>query len=88
MSNNEAKITANVAGIFSGSGVARVTRSGNKIHVKLLSAGGLPTSLLGGLGDFSIPLPNLPMGMTLQSITLTSQGALVHITGHNIPFGN
>ena len=88
MSNDEAKITANVAGIFSGSGVARVTQSGNKIHVKLISAGGLPTSLLGGLGDFSIPLPNLPMGMTLQSITLTSQGALVHITGHNIPFGN
>jgi LmeA-like phospholipid-binding len=87
-SNDEAKITANVAGIFSGSGVARVTESGNKIHVKLISAGGLPTSLLGGLGSFTIPLPNLPMGMTLQSVTLTSQGALVHITGHNIPFGN
>jgi hypothetical protein len=28
------------------------------------------------------------MGMTLQSVTLTSQGALVHITGHNIAFGN
>jgi hypothetical protein len=26
--------------------------------------------------------------MTLQSVTLTSQGALVHITGHNIAFGN
>jgi hypothetical protein len=88
MSNDEAKITANVAGIFSGSGVARVTESANKIHVKLISAGGLPTSLLGGLGNFTIPLPNLPMGMTLQSITLTSQGALVHITGHNIAFGN
>jgi hypothetical protein len=68
--------------------VARVTQSGDKIHVKLISAGGLPTSLLGGLGDFTIPLPNLPMGMTLQSVTLTSQGALVHITGHNIAFGN
>ena len=88
MSNDEAKITANVAGIFSGSGVARVTESGGKIHVRLLSAGGLPTSLLGGLGDFTIPLPNLPMGMTLQSVTLTAQGAQVHITGHNIAFGN
>lgn len=88
LSNNKAKITANVAGIFSGSGVARVTESNNKIHVKLLSAGGLPSSLLGGLGSFTIPLPNLPMGMTLQSIMLTSQGAQVHITGHNIPFGN
>ena len=87
-SNDEAKITANVAGIFSGSGVARVTESGGKIHVQLISAGGIPTSLLGGLGNFSIPLPNLPMGMTLQSVTLTSQGALVHITGHDIPFGN
>jgi hypothetical protein len=87
-SDNEAKITANVAGIFSDSGVARVTQSGNKIHVKLISAGGLPTSLLGNLGSFTIPLPKLPLGMTLQSITLTSQGALVHITGHDIPFGN
>ena len=65
-----------------------MTQSGNKIHVKLISACGLPTSLLGGLGSFSIPLPNMPMGMTLQSITLTPRGALVHITGHNIPFGN
>jgi hypothetical protein len=88
VSNDEAKITANVAGLFSGSGVARVTRSGDKIHVRLISAGGLPTALLGGLGNFTIPLPNLPMGMTLQSVTLTSQGALVHITGHNIAFGN
>jgi hypothetical protein len=88
ISDDEAKITADVAGIFSGSGVARVTQSGNKIHVKLISAGGIPTSVLGGLGDFTIRLPNLPMGMTLQSITLTSQGALVNITGHNIAFGN
>ena len=77
-----------LAGIISGSGVARVTKSGNKIHVKLISAGGLPTSLLGGLGDITIPLPDLPMGMTLQSVTLTSQGVLIHITGHNIAFGN
>ncbi len=88
ISDDEAKVTATVAGLFSGSGVARVTQSGNKIHVKLISAGGIPTSLLGGLGDFTIPLPSLPMGMTLQSISLTSQGALVHITGHNIAFGN
>jgi hypothetical protein len=87
-SDNEAKITANVAGIFSDSGVARVTQSGNKIHVKLISAGGLPATLLGSLGSFTIPLPKLPLGMTLQSITLTARGALVHITGHNIPFGN
>jgi hypothetical protein len=86
--DNEAKITANVAGIFSESGVARVTQSANKIHVKLISAGGLPASLVGSLGSFTIPLPKLPLGMTLQSITLTSRGALVHITGHDIPFGN
>jgi hypothetical protein len=89
ISNDEAKITANVAGIFSGSGVARVTETGHdKIHVRLISAGGIPTSVLGGLGNFTIPLPNLPMGMTLKSVTLTSQGALVHITGQNIAFGN
>ena len=87
-SDDEAKITANVAGIFSDTGVARVTQSGNKIHVKLVSAGGLPTQLLGSLGSFTISLPKLPLGMTLQSVTLTAQGAVVHITGHDIPFGN
>ena len=89
ISNTEAKVTATVAGLFTGSGVARVTETGNnKIHVRLISAGGIPASALGSLGNFTIPLPNLPMGMTLQSIMLTSQGVLVNITGHNIAFGN
>jgi len=87
INSHVAKITATVAGLFTGSGKAEITRTGtNKIHVRLISAGGIPTSLLGGLGNFTIPLPSLPMGMTVKSITLTAQGVLVHITGRNLPF--
>jgi hypothetical protein len=86
INSHVAKITATVAGLFTGSGKAEITRTGNKIHVRLISAGGIPTSLLGGLGNFTIPLPSLPMGMTLKSITLTAAGVLVHITGRNLPF--
>jgi hypothetical protein len=86
INSHVAKITATVAGLFTGSGKAEITRTGNKIHVRLISAGGIPTSLLGGLGNFTIPLPSLPMGMTVKSITLTAAGVLVHITGRNLPF--
>jgi hypothetical protein len=86
INSHVAKITATVAGLFTGSGKAEITHTGNKIHVRLISAGGIPTSLLGGLGNFTIPLPSLPMGMTLKSITLTAAGVLVHITGRNLPF--
>jgi hypothetical protein len=86
INSHVAKITATVAGLFTGSGKAEITQTGNKIHVRLISAGGIPTSLLGGLGSFTIPLPSLPMGMTLKSITLTAAGVLVHITGRNLPF--
>ena len=77
-----------MAGIFSGSGVARVTESADKIHVQLIRRAGSRPHCWAAWATSPIPLPNLPMGMTLQSITLTSQGALVHITGHDIAFGN
>ena len=63
-----------------------MTRVGDRIDVNVISAGGIPASQL-GLGNFSIPLPNLPMGMTLQSVSVTNQGLLVSITGHNVAFG-
>jgi len=86
VSNNEAKLTVTLGGLVSTSAVARVTRVGDRIDVNVISAGGIPASQL-GLGNFSIPLPNLPMGMTLQSVSVTNQGLLVSITGHNVAFG-
>ncbi|HUY45076.1 MAG TPA: DUF2993 domain-containing protein [Streptosporangiaceae bacterium] len=87
INSSEAKLTADL-GFFSGSAVAQVTKVGtDKINVKVISAGGIPISALGGLGNFTIPLPSLPMGMTLQSVSVSAQGVLVHITGQNVAFG-
>ncbi len=86
VSNNEAKLTVTLGGLVSTSAVAKVTKVGDRIDVSIVSAGGLPVSQL-GLGNFSVPLPNLPMGMTLQSVSVTTQGVLVHITGHDVAFG-
>ena len=32
----------------------------------------------------TITIPGLPMGLDVQSVTMTQQGILVHITGHNV----
>ena len=59
----------------------------NKINVKVISANGLPISALGGLGDTTITIPALPLNMTLQSVSVSAQGVLIHITGQNVSFG-
>jgi hypothetical protein len=44
-------------------------------------------SALGSLADTTITIPALPMGMTLQSVSVSAQGVLIHITGQNLSFG-
>jgi LmeA-like phospholipid-binding len=87
VSNDEVKISIDL-GIVSGSATARVTKVGaNEIKVHVISAQGLPLSALGGLGDMTIPIPALPMGMKLQSVSVSAQGVLIHITGQDVSFG-
>jgi hypothetical protein len=88
VSNDEVKIAIDL-GIVSGSATAQVTKVGaNNINVKVISADGLPVSALGGLGDTTITIPALPMGMTLQSVSVSAQGVLIHLTGQNVSFGS
>jgi hypothetical protein len=87
INSTEAKLTVNLV-VFTGTATAQITKVGtNKINVKVVDAGGIPASALGGLSDFTITIPKLPMGLTLQSVSVTTQGILVHITGQNIAFG-
>jgi hypothetical protein len=73
--------------IVSGTAVARVTQVGtDKIHVQVISASGIPLSLLGPLADFTITVPNLPLNMDVQSVSVSGQGVLIHVTGSNIKF--
>jgi hypothetical protein len=33
-----------------------------------------------------VPLPALPLGMSIQSVSVTGQGVLVRIAGQNVSF--
>jgi hypothetical protein len=82
--SNEIKANVNVAGIFNTSVVAKLTKvSGSKINVQVVSAGGVPASVLGNLADFNVPIPELPAGVSIQSVSVTQQGVVITITGHD-----
>jgi LmeA-like phospholipid-binding len=74
--------------IISGTAVARVTQVGtDKIHVQVISASGIPVSALpGSFTDFTVTVPNLPLNMNVQSVAVSGQGVLIHVTGSDIKF--
>jgi LmeA-like phospholipid-binding len=73
--------------IITGTAIAKVTKvGGNKIHVRVISAGGIPTDVLGPLRDFTVSIPSLPMGMSLQRVKVSKQGVEIHITGTHVTF--
>jgi hypothetical protein len=76
--------------LFSGSAVWRVTRTGhNNINVHLVSTtGDLPSDLLSSIGDINIPLPSLPVGLSIQSVSVTPNGLVGTVTGQNVKFGS
>jgi hypothetical protein len=86
---NEVKASFDLV-VFSGAAVWRVTRTGPKnINVHLVSTSGdLPQNLLSSIGDINIPLPSLPVGMSIQSISVTPNGLVGTVTGHNVKFGS
>ena len=84
--NNQVKATVNLV-VASGTALFQVVRTGpHQVNVRLISAGGLPGSVLGSLQDFSVPIPKLPAGMTVQSVSVTSQGVLVSIAATHTSF--
>jgi hypothetical protein len=88
--NNEVKASLDLlGGLASGTAVWKVTRTGhNDIHVHLVSATGLGSAATSGITDINIPLPALPMGMTIQSIAVTPTGLVAVVTGQNVSFGS
>jgi LmeA-like phospholipid-binding len=75
--------------VTSGSATWRVSRlSGNKLNVHLVSTGGsLPASLLSSIRDVTLKLPKLPLGLSINSISVTPQGVTGRVSGHNVSFG-
>jgi LmeA-like phospholipid-binding len=84
----QVKITADL-GPVSGTATAQVTRAGpGKIRIMVTSGGGLPADALGSLRDVTLPLPALPMGMSIRGVSITGEGVLVRIAGQNVSFGS
>jgi hypothetical protein len=84
---NEVRATLNLL-ITAGSAVWRVTRvSGNTLNIHLVSSNGLPPSLLGSIQDLNLQMPKLPLGLTIDSVSVTPSGVVGLVNGHNVPFG-
>ena len=83
---NSSQITAtvNVPILGSTSATVQITRvSANQFNVKVVDAGGIESSLLGNLVNYTYTVPQLPAGMSIQSVSATQQGVMITITGHN-----
>jgi hypothetical protein len=85
---DEVKATLNVV-VLKGTAVWRVSTAGdNGINVQLVSAGGLPLSLLKPVASIQVRLPTLPLGLKLQNITVGSAGLTGTLTGTDVSFGS
>ena len=78
------KVKLSVLGFDATASIEQTGPDTFKVHVD--SAGGLPVALLGSLQDFTIRIPSLPMNLKIQSVHVTSQGVVIHVTGSNIKF--
>jgi hypothetical protein len=85
---DEVRATLNLV-VTSGSAVWRVTRvSGNSLNIHLVSSNGLPPALLGSIQDLNLQIPNLPLGLTIDSVSVTPSGVVGLVSGHDVPFGS
>ena len=80
---NQIKATVSL-GPLSETATAQVTKSGtNKVNIHIIDAGGISSALLGNLSDFSVTIPKLPPGVSIQSVSVTQQGLMITATGQN-----
>ena len=84
--NGEVKASINL-GFVSGNAFAQVAKAGpHQISVRVVSAGGIPLSALGPLQSFTVTVPHLPAGVTVQNVSVTGQGVLIGVAGTNTSF--
>jgi hypothetical protein len=86
--HDEIKAKVDLA-VISGSAVLKVVRvSGTKLKVQLISSNGLPSELTDQLKDLTVPIPSLPLGLKIESVSVTSAGISIHVIGSNVKFGS
>jgi hypothetical protein len=81
------KLSANLA-IFAATAIARVNlASPHEIALRLVSASGVPAALLDPIRHLTVQIPVLPLGLTVQSVTVSPQGVVIGVSGSNVSFG-
>jgi hypothetical protein len=60
----------------------------NKFSIDLISANGIPRSLLDPIRHLVVHIPKLPQGLTVQTVSVTDQGVVVQVAGSHVSFGN
>jgi len=75
--------------VVSASATWRITAlGGNQINVRLVSSSGLPSSLLGSVGNIRLRLPALPLHLSIQSLSVTPGGISGQLTGSHLSLGS
>ena len=76
-------------GFVHASAVARVRlASATALRLSLVSARGLPPWLLGPIRTLTIRLPALPLRLAMRGVRVTGRGALIAVSGRDVPFGH
>lgn len=85
---HKVKLSASLA-LLTASAIARVKlASPHEIVLRLVSASGVPPALLGPLRHLTVPIPRLPLGLIVRSVTVAAQGVVIGVTGSNVGFGH
>jgi LmeA-like phospholipid-binding len=85
---DEVKASLNLI-VTTGSATWRVIRvSPSELNIRLVSSSGLPSSLLGSMQSVNVKIPKLPLGLTVDSVSVTANGIVGTISGNNVAFGS
>lgn len=74
--------------VTSASATWRIAEHPGSISAVLVSSSGLPPELLDSIRAITVPLPALPLGLAIRSITVTPGGMTGSLSGRNLSFGS
>ncbi len=60
---------------------------GNVIRARLISSHGVPSSLLSSVSSIKVPLPHLPLSLTVKNVEVTPGGLTGRLAGRSLSFG-
>jgi len=75
--------------VTTGTATWRVTRvSADELNISLVSSSGVPLSVLSSMQNVDVRIPKLPLGLRIDSVSVTPAGVVGTISGSDVPFGS